>query len=212
MQPYQPHQQPPNYPPQTANPYAAPQMGYTAALSRADGYSMMVKWVHLGLYCFGIFGVVAIAIGSSQGRSGEVVAQVGTACAVIGLYGPMICGLVWLYKSWNLIPAGWRVTRNQKRISPGEAVGFMFVPCYNLYWIFIANMGLCDALDQVLYSSGSPTRAPRGLAVAACVFHLLPYVNILLGPIMWFIFMHATDRTKREVLAILEGGQVAPGY
>ena len=43
--------------------------------------------------------------------------------------------LVLLYKAWKVIPAA------HARTTPGRAVGFLFIPCFNLYWIFQAFYG-----------------------------------------------------------------------
>ena len=32
--------------------------------------------------------------------------------------------------------------------STGKAIGFMFIPFYNWYWIFFANLRLCDRINE----------------------------------------------------------------
>jgi hypothetical protein len=41
-----------------------------------------------------------------------------------------------LYKYWATLPVGWR------RTTPGRAVGFCFIPLFNLYWFYVAFHGL----------------------------------------------------------------------
>lgn len=51
--------------------------------------------------------------------------------AVPGIY-QMVIWLVLLYKAWASIQDG------QTPVSPGKAAGFLFIPFYNLCWVFRA--------------------------------------------------------------------------
>src|SRR5262249_1193601 len=46
-----------------------------------------------------------------------------------------------IYKAWDLIQDG------RPQTTPGKAVGFLFIPFFNLYWIFIAFRGLAEDLN-----------------------------------------------------------------
>jgi len=47
----------------------------------------------------------------------------------------LVMECVLLYKAWKVIQDG------SARTSPGKAVGFLFIPFFNLYWIFQAYWG-----------------------------------------------------------------------
>ena len=55
--------------------------------------------------------------------------------AMACLWVPLIAFLVLLYKAWSAIQDG------QVRTTPGKAVGFLFIPFYNFYWMFPAIWG-----------------------------------------------------------------------
>lgn len=62
----------------------------------------------------------------------------------------------------------------------GQAFGFLCIPLFNFYWIFNYWLRLCDRLDLQYRLREEPPRAPRGLAMAASIFAVIPYINLLL--------------------------------
>lgn len=84
-----------------------------------------------------------------------------------------------LYKCWQQIQDGYA------RTSPGKAVGFLFIPFYNLYWIFQAYPGFVRDSNAYIQRHGLPVKLQdEGLATAYCVLTLLclvPYLNVLAG-------------------------------
>ncbi|MEA2043126.1 MAG: hypothetical protein U9N85_11325, partial [Bacteroidota bacterium] len=55
--------------------------------------------------------------------------------AILGLlsfFASFVLSLIILYKAWSVIKDG------ETNISPGAAVGYLFIPVFNFYWIFIA--------------------------------------------------------------------------
>jgi hypothetical protein len=77
----------------------------------------------------------------------------------------------------------------------------VLIPFYNLYWIFIANVSLCNAINRQLERLGSPKRAPVALAIVTCIFQLVPYVNLVVGPFLWAIHVIFVDRAQ----SVMEG-------
>jgi len=78
----------------------------------------------------------------------------------LGLAYFVTAALVWLYKSWEMLPESMRVTGNGTRVSPGQAVGYLFIPFYNLYWYF-------HLLGWPLH--GAQSRARRLRVTEACL-------------------------------------------
>lgn len=207
------------YGPQASNPYAAPQAmpgfgppGYApgpmAISYRAHGGGL--KWAYLGT----LLGGFAIAgLGGGVMAAGED--DVGAVLLILGLSTAfalrLVFALMWMYSAWSAIPFDYRVTGSGKRVSPGEAVGFMFIPIFNLYWMFVASGGLCDALDHMLRSSGTSRTSPKGLALAACIMQFIPYVNFLFAPFMWAFYMFSFDSAAKALeTAAASGGAGAP--
>ena len=84
--------------------------------------------------------------------------------------------------------------------SAGKAIGFQFIPYFNLYWVFFSALRLCDRLNLQLKLRGRTATAPRGLAVAACVLTVIPYVNVVIGiPILWTVTACMLQSTVNQV-------------
>jgi len=68
--------------------------------------------------------------------------------------GAAVLGFILLYKFWQVNQDGRAST------TPGKAVGFMFIPLFNIYWIFRAFPGL--SLDQNRYIADHFGDRPEG--------------------------------------------------
>ena len=85
-----------------------------------------------------------------------------------------------LYKAWAALPA------SQARTTPGRALGFMFVPFYNLYWAWNAFAGFAQDFNRYVkqVDSQEPSQ-PDGFYIAFCIFHF--YLAILLSFVPQFL-------------------------
>lgn len=66
--------------------------------------------------------------------------------------------------------------------SAGKAIGFMFIPFFNLYWMCFFWVRLCTRIDDERARVGLPPTAPRSLIVAmlwCCLGLIIPLLNIL---------------------------------
>jgi hypothetical protein len=104
---------------------------------------------------------------------------VGVLCMVIA----QILQLMTLHRNWKCLSlAGATVT-------PGAAVGFLFIPFFNLYWIFRAYYGLPQEWNRITAAYEETRLAPRmpeGLFLAYSITSLIfPPVALILGfPVM----------------------------
>jgi hypothetical protein len=120
---------------------------------------------------------------------------------------PGLVGMFWLLRSWQFIEPGQRSTDDGTAITPRQAAVRMVVPIYNLYWIFVATAGLCQAINRQLPNHAwnrAPARAAMLLSVAfALTWWILPLSPALpLG----FAFMVVCDRAKQHLLEPASGG------
>ena len=99
------------------------------------------------------------------------------------LVGLMLCVfaaslLTWAlyhYHLWRLLPASFAET------TPGKAVGYLFIPFFNCYWVFRSYLGVNRGLNRLADAHNLPQpRANVGLATAAAVFFVVGWVFILL--------------------------------
>ena len=75
-----------------------------------------------------------------------------------------VFGAIFSFMSWKQIQDG------HQRTTPGLAVGLMFIPLFNFYWMFVAFLGL--AKDTNDYNVRWGINAPpvnEGFALTACI-------------------------------------------
>ncbi len=68
-----------------------------------------------------------------------------------------------------------------KRTTPGKAVGFLFIPLFQFYWMFVAYHGLAKDIDTYLDRNRDST-APRpstGFVLATMIIGLLTIVPVI---------------------------------
>lgn len=117
---------------------------------------------------------------------------------ILLLYAQVTAALVWLYKAWSWLPWDQRYSRHWKSwISPSGAALMLLIPYFHYYWMFVANCGLCDALDRLRVSYPTREPAPKNLAIMACICQLL--IPVPVGGILWLIFMAKVERMTREM-------------
>jgi hypothetical protein len=196
--------------PSAYGPAAAPAaFGYQAGPYAGRGYAdapagtgaPTVHWFVAGSFAATILcSIIGGAIGAAAEGSevGATISGLFSVLTIPLLLTYVVTALVWLYKSWEMVPHQLRVTGNGNPVTPGKAVGALFIPFYNLYWYFAVSAGLCNALNRALAGYGSPKRASSGLAIAAAVLQVIPYVNIALAPFLWIAFMFNVESAKRE--------------
>jgi hypothetical protein len=226
--PYPPQQQ--AWPP--PQPYAAPQNPYAAPYASPwgaggpwsgplaePGSGNWIKWAYAGSLAVMVLLVVAGIAIMPDGNTydpdyDQDMADLGGALAGIGMMFwlvRLIFAFVWINQAWSAIPFPYRMTSSGKQVSPGSAVGLLFVPIFNLYWMFVVSAGLSDAMGSALASTGSYRQPAKGLAITGCVMQLIPYVNLILAPFIWFFFMFSVDGAKREMLERLRAQQQQQG-
>lgn len=106
-----------------------------------------------------------IALGNDDGTPLLVAAGAAMFLWYVFLLAYSIVGMVWSYKFWSWIPPEQRHTGLWKKyISPGQAVGFMFIPYFNIYWMFVIYLGIPDILERLRVAY--PTNKPPAKNVA----------------------------------------------
>ena len=83
----------------------------------------------------------------------------------------------------------------------GKGIGFMFIPFFNFYWLFRFVLGVTDRLNFQFRLRGQPPPISRELALASCIIHLIPYINVIgwlvLEPIVAAQWQSATNKIVR---------------
>ena len=128
----------------------------------------------LGMLVLMITVVLMIGLG---GNISEDEAAIAIVPAVLLMFYGVVVMLVLWYKAWEAIQDG------QARTTPGKAVGFLFIPLFNLYWMFQAIHGFAkDYNSYVDRHSLSVPKLPEGMFLAYCILVLAGIIPFL-GPL-----------------------------
>ncbi|HVJ93311.1 MAG TPA: hypothetical protein VM580_26100 [Labilithrix sp.] len=210
--PYNPYgQQAPYAPP---NPYAAPgpQM-YRQNVYVPPGASAgppvggALRKVKLAV---GILQVLALIVGMTMLFAGGAMGDedgasfVAAGGGLLGLwylllfvYG--IVNMIWLYGFWSWIPPEQRHTNLWKKyISPGTAVGFMFIPYFNIYWMFVIYLGIADIMERMRVQYPTSKSSAKTLAMLTTV---VPMLFFPAGPFLQFFFAKHVEEMAKEMQA-----------
>jgi hypothetical protein len=95
---------------------------------------------------------------------------------------------IFVYKIWSAIQDG------EVRTTPGKAVGYLFIPLFNLYWIFMAYWGWAQDYNKYISQRNLPLqKVSEGVALGVCVCTLIPCVSIANVVLMPMFMSSAID-------------------
>lgn len=216
----QPYGQPAPYMP--PNPYAAPAQ---VALYRQNVFvppgttsrpllGSTLRNVKLGLGIAQVItllaAIVLLILGASMSDnhgSGEPVmfAALGAfGLWYVFLFAYSIVNMCWLYGFWSWIPPEQRYsTMWKKYISPAAAVGFMFIPYFNIYWMFVVYLGIADIMERLRVQYPTSKGPAKTLAIVTLV---VPLVFFPAAPFLQFMFAKHVEEMAKEMQARMPGG------
>jgi hypothetical protein len=187
------------------------------------------KWFYLGSIVGGIIGGIVILtaaltllvisgilsnfiINLTYAGTGALVTS--SLLLLLGLAAILYGASIWyllLYKAWAVIQDGHTST------TPKKAVGYIFIPFYDFYWVFRAWYGLARDYNRYVARHQFKTHKMReGLFLAFCILSICsaalsiptPYLQItflgsLVGLTSTVIFFITTDETINRANALL---------
>jgi len=174
------------------NPYSAPSADpqhqsalYPATIQKGGNFMMWLMFIIVGVALLG-FGIFSIFAGvSAAGESGDAATMQAAAGGGIGMI-LLFCGIgllvassiltyIYLYRAWAALQPGGAT------VSPGKAIGFLFIPIFSIYWIFIAFGGLPKQWKNITSSYENTKHAPQ---ITFGMFMCLLFLPII-GAILW---------------------------
>ncbi|AKV04008.1 hypothetical protein AKJ09_10671 [Labilithrix luteola] len=169
--------------------------------------SPWIRNVRLGggvLQVLALVGFVAGLIVSASGdtKAGEMDPAAAVAVGLMGLWyvlllATSILNLVWIYQFWSWVPPEQRHTKMWKKyISPGQALGFLFIPYFNIYWMFVMFLGIHDVLDRMRVAYPTREVPSKPLALMALI---VPFVFFPAAPFVQFFFEKHAERIAHEM-------------
>ena len=96
---------------------------------------------------------------------------------------PMLLGsilaLVYFYKAWAALQDG------HARTTPGKAIGFMFIPIFSIYWMFVVIGAWGTEYNKFAQRNGvQGFRASEGLFMAHCVLSFFGLAIFTIIPVL----------------------------
>jgi hypothetical protein len=134
---------------------------------------------------------------------GVFLAVLGFAALIVGVI--LFC--IMLYRIWFIIQDG------VVRTTPGKAVGFLFIPLFNCYWIFVAYYGLSRDFNRYIADNNYDVEPmSTGLFLSYSILELcviIPYVGSLaaLANLIIMIIVHIQIGTRLNALAIIRNNE-----
>lgn len=165
------------------NPVSEPQQLdsglYPATITKGGSMGLWSMFFFGGIICI-ISGIMVAGL-LNQGL--ETSAGGSTLKIGLGLIGTGAAGLlfssiliyIYLYRAWKCLQPG------GAKVSPGAAIGFLFIPVFNLYWLFKAIGGLPKQWNTITSSYPNTKNAPKLSMGAFICLLLIPVI----GQIIW---------------------------
>lgn len=122
-----------------------------------------------------------------------------------GIFFQFLCvaSVVTFYIFFLMLLSGmWQtVDPHLAQTTPGKAIGFLFIPFFNCYWIFVAIYGLAVDLNKTLRARGAAPAVSEGMALTTCILALVPCLN-LVSIIILFISLNQMKKAACQILDI----------
>lgn len=162
-----------------------------------------IDWVP-ALVLYSITSVVEIIIALIN-LEGEVEILPITILSLLISIPAIIFELILLFKCWKALPKQYR------EATPGKAVGFLLIPFYNFYWVFISFPKLAKGYYRYGQIEGNTRiRNMEGwgityaiLLITSIVFAFVPSISIvvsILSLLVFIIFYKAMSTYANRVL------------
>ena len=160
---------------------------------------VMFKLWWISLVVLGVFGVFAIiflvaciiaAVLKSKAMIVLFMLPMGISilfCAGCVTSGS-IAAIVLLYRYWKFLPA------EEAETTPAKAVGYLFIPIFNLYWSFVAYVKLSRTLDRLL------ERPKSSCTKVTEIYWVLFLVSSAAAYLVQFLFNFFPDAASSSVL------------
>jgi type II secretory pathway pseudopilin PulG len=176
-------------------PQCGRRVGSGETLTPADWQNALAKLKSFNphLFTFPLWvGVVLIlirVITNPQGVLNAMAVLIGYSCILFAY----VYSLIALYRTWAVMQYF------NSRTTPGKAVGFLFIPFFNIYWIFVSIRGLAKDINEISDRAGLKKHVSTGLSTASCILSLIPYINFTLNLILINILVYQWADFHREV-------------
>ncbi len=167
-------------------------------------YRMMVSLFLLIVTTIGFFaGIIAVAVMNETKNLPPEASATGVAiilgAAVILILVSIfftVYYLCLLYHLWRIVPNSMAYT------TPGCAIGFLFIPIFNIVWTVLMFYHLGKHYDELRRWKRLPGTDLATFAIFVCILGFLPYISML-NVILLPLLLYKLKRRAEELLAVL---------
>jgi hypothetical protein len=107
-----------------------------------------------------------------------------------------------IYKGWEAVP------ENSRGLKPWKAIGQLFIPLFNLYWVFVAIKDLPKELNAYIQKNGVQTPLlSESMALWISILVILmviPWLDFFVAIALWIIAIIFMNDLKKTLIAIAE--------
>lgn len=96
--------------------------------------------------------------------------------------------------------------------SSAKAIGFNFIPYFNLYWFIFQPMRLTDRLNLQDRIRDRPNGTSRGLMLTLSILGMIPYLNFLIGIPLYSIGVYKLQKQINRLAKEREALPPAPPF
>jgi hypothetical protein len=198
------------------NPYAPP----SARPRRTRPLvSPWFKWAYLASSTLFWAAPLASGVAASLGVRLEVAALAAPPLAMslfVAYATGNVCALIWIHRVWARVPDRHRVGwgSGHARVTPANAVGYLFIPGFNFHWAFAMPSALCSSIDAISPKGRAVRARWWGRIAASCNVTLILFVfaqelpllvalsgllAFVIAPVLWFAFMMQIERALKRL-------------
>lgn len=125
-----------------------------------------------------ILSVITHFVGLSYGMKSILTLGIAIPTVLIALLAA-VYSMILYYRCWKALPEPFRCT------SPGRAVGFLFIPLYNIHWAFVSYQGLAKGQNNWAAKQGDSTICDVSkLSTIYAFFYITNYILLLKIPVL----------------------------
>jgi hypothetical protein len=137
-----------------------------------------------------VFGLLAVFFGIMVYVDGP--RELWRAISYVCLIPVIVFNCLILHRGWKAVQDG------KAQTTPGKAVGFMFIPFFNLYWGFVAWHGLMQEFNRLAVARGRlDQKVGEGMAMTVCVLQATICLSVFSAPfgvvVLWQIIGAVRD-------------------
>jgi hypothetical protein len=161
------------------------------SVRKFGNFVLYVALLVLGFIPF-IIGAASLISSSSSYNSGNELFLIVMVIGFLIFLIAQVYFMVMLYRVWHYaINESKRLKLTPTIETPGMAIGYLFIPFYNFYWVFKSYGKISNDLNAIAKAKMSNETISNGLGIGIsvlCLMGIIPYVGFVTGFVAIVLF------------------------